>query len=407
MEIIKLVNECEQELVSEFKKVEEICLHNSSKVINAFRNNHIFETHLNHTTGYGYGDSGRDAIESVYSEIFGSEDALVRSGFVSGSHALTVALFALLRPGDTMLSVTGKPYDTLDSIIGFNGNKSSLMAFGVKYEQVDLIDNEFDYEGIEKALKAKKIKLVEIQRSKGYATRKSITIDRLEKVIRFIKSIDKDVIVMVDNCYCEFVSKKEPTEVGADLAVGSLIKNLGAGISLNGGYIVGRRDIIDLAGERLNVPGQGKEVGPLNQNRSILQGLYFAPSVVCSAVKTAILTSLVFEKLGYQVEPRYNDTRADIVELITFGSAEKLIKYVRGIQKGCAIDSDALVEPGDMPGYESQIIMASGSFVQGSSIELSCDAPIREPYVAFQQGGLTYEYGKLGLIKALEYLYKE
>lgn len=407
MEIIKLVNECEQELASEFKKVEDICLHNSSKVINAFRNNHIFETHLNHTTGYGYGDSGRDAIESVYSEIFGSEDALVRSGFVSGSHALTVALFALLRPGDTMLSVTGKPYDTLDSIIGFNGNKSSLMAFGVKYEQVDLIDNEFDYEGIEKALRAKKIKLVEIQRSKGYSTRKSITIDRLEKVIGFIKSIDKDVIVMVDNCYCEFVSKKEPTEVGADLAVGSLIKNLGAGIALNGGYIVGRRDIIELAGERLNVPGQGKEVGPLNQNRSILQGLYFAPSVVCSAVKTAILTSLVFEKLGYQVEPRYNDTRADIVELITFGSAEKLIKYVRGIQKGCAIDSDALVEPGDMPGYESQIIMASGSFVQGSSIELSCDAPIREPYVAFQQGGLTYEYGKLGLIKALEYLLKE
>ena len=407
MEIIKLVEDCEKELIHEFKKVEDICLHNSNKVINAFRNNHIFETHLNHTTGYGYGDSGRDAIESVYSEIFGCEDALVRSGFISGSHALTVAFFAVLRPGDTMLSITGKPYDTLDSVIGFNGNKSSLMSYGVKYEQVDLIDNEFDYEGIEKALRAKKIKLVEIQRSKGYSTRKSITIDKVEEVIKFIRNIDKDVVIMIDNCYCEFVSKKEPTEVGADLVVGSLIKNLGAGISLNGGYIVGRRDLVELAGERLNVPGQGKEVGPLNQNRSILQGLYFAPSVVASAVKTAILTSLVFEKLGYKVEPRYNEPRADIVELITFGSEEKLVEYVRGIQKGCAIDSDALVEPSEMPGYESKIVMASGSFVQGSSIELSCDAPIREPYVAFQQGGLTYEYGKLGLIRALQYLFKE
>ena len=407
METIKLINECEKELKEKFNEIDDICLYNSEKVINAFRNNHVYETHLNNATGYGYNDLGRDVIESVYAEIFKCEDALVRSGFISGTHALTVALFAVLRPGDTLLSVTGKPYDTLDNVIGISGdNKSSLKSFGIKYEQVDLIDNEFDYKGIEKALKSKKIKMVEIQRSKGYSVRKSITIDKLEKVINFIKSIDNDVIIMIDNCYCEFVSKKEPTEVGADMVVGSLIKNLGAGICLNGAYIVGRSDLVELAAERLNVPSQGKEVGPLNQNRSILQGLYFAPSVVSSAVKTATLTSLALEKLGYQVEPKFSEERADIVQSIIFNDKDKLINYVRGIQSGSAIDSDALVEPSDMPGYEDQIVMASGSFVQGSSIELSCDGPIRPPFVAYQQGGLTYEYGKLGVIKAIEYLNK-
>ena len=407
METIKLINECEKELKEKFNEIDDICLYNSEKVINAFRNNHVYETHLNNATGYGYNDLGRDVIESVYAEIFKCEDALVRSGFISGTHALTVALFAVLRPGDTLLSVTGKPYDTLDNVIGISGdNKSSLKSFGIKYEQVDLIDNEFDYKGIEKALKSKKIKMVEIQRSKGYSVRKSITIDKLEKVINFIKSIDNDVIIMIDNCYCEFVSKKEPTEVGADMVVGSLIKNLGAGICLNGAYIVGRSDLVELAAERLNVPSQGKEVGPLNQNRSILQGLYFAPSVVSSAVKTATLTSLALEKLGYQVEPKFSEERADIVQSIIFNDKDKLINYVRGIQSGSAIDSDALVEPSDMPGYDDQIVMASGSFVQGSSIELSCDGPIRPPFVAYQQGGLTYEYGKLGVIKAIEYLNK-
>ena len=407
METIKLINECEDELKDKFNEIDDICLYNIEKVINAFRNNHVYETHLNNATGYGYNDLGRDVIESIYSEIFKCEDALVRSGFISGTHALTVALFAVLRPGDTLLSVTGKPYDTLDNVIGISGdNKSSLKSFGIKYEQVDLIDNEFDYNGIEKALKSKKIKMIEIQRSKGYSVRKSITIEKLEKVIKFIKSIDSDVVIMIDNCYCEFVSKREPTEVGADMVVGSLIKNLGAGICLNGAYIVGRRDLVELAAERLNVPSQGKEVGPLNQNRSILQGLYFAPSVVSSAVKTATLTSLALEKLGYEVEPKYNEERADIVQSIIFNDKDKLIKYVRGIQSGSAIDSDALVEPSDMPGYDDQIVMASGSFVQGSSIELSCDGPIRVPYVAYQQGGLTYEYGKLGVIKAIEYLLK-
>ena len=408
METIKLINNCESELKDKFNEIDDVCLYNSEKVINAFRNNHVYETHLNNATGYGYNDLGRDVIESIYAEIFKCEDALVRSGFISGTHALTVALFAVLRPGDTLLSVTGKPYDTLDNVIGISGdNKSSLKSFGIKYEQVDLIDNEFDYESIEKVLKSKKIKMIEIQRSKGYSTRKSIAIDKLEKVIKFIKGIDNEVIIMIDNCYCEFVSKKEPTEVGADMVVGSLIKNLGAGICLNGAYIVGRSYLVELAAERLNVPSQGKEVGPLNQNRSILQGLYFAPSVVASAVKTAALTSLALEKLGYEVEPKYNDERADIVQSIIFNDKDKLIKYVRGIQSGSAIDSDALVEPSDMPGYDDQIVMASGSFVQGSSIELSCDGPIRPPFVAYQQGGLTYEYGKLGVIKAIDYLNKK
>ncbi len=407
METISLINECENELKDKYKEIEDICFYNSKKVLDAFRNNHVYETHFNCSTGYGYNDLGRDVIESIYADIFKCEDALVRSSFISGTHALTVALFACLRPNDIMLSITGKPYDTLDTVIGFNDNKSSLKAYGVKYEQVDLIDNEFDYDGIKKALTSKKIKLIEIQRSKGYSVRKSITIDKLEKVISFIKGIDKEVIIMIDNCYCEFVSKKEPTEVGADLVVGSLIKNLGAGISLNGAYIVGRKDLVELAADRLNVPGQGKEVGPLNQNRNILQGLYMAPSVVCSSVKVATLTSLALEKLGYKVEPRYNEPRADIVESIFFNDPEKLIKYVRGIQSGCAIDSDALVEPCDMPGYDSQIVMASGSFVQGSSIELSCDGPLRSPYIAYQQGSLTYDYGKLGVIKAIDYLMKE
>lgn len=408
MEITSLIDECEKELVDKFKEIDDICLNNSKKVIEAFRDNHVYETHFNCATGYGYNDLGRDTIESVYAQIFKAEDALVRSGFISGSHALTVALFAVLRPGDILLSITGKPYDTLDNVIGINSdNKSSLKSFGVKYEQIDLIDNEFDYEKIEKILKSKKIKMIEIQRSKGYSARKSITINKLEEVIKFIKNIDNDVIIMIDNCYCEFVSEKEPVEVGADMVVGSLIKNLGAGIAQNGAYIVGRKDLVELAAERLNVPGQGKEVGPLNQNRSILQGLYFAPSVVASSVKTAILTSLAMEKLGYEVEPRYNEDRADIVESIIFRDENKLINYVRGIQSGCAIDSDALVEPSDMPGYDSKIVMASGSFVQGSSIELSCDGPLREPFIAYQQGGLTYDYGKLGIIKAIEYLNKK
>jgi len=398
-----MIREKELEIKNELNKIDEICFYNSKKVLDAFKNNNLSEFHFNSTTGYGYNDLGREVIEKIYSDIFKSEDALVRSQFISGSHALTVTLFGLLRPNDTLLSITGLPYDTLHEVIGIKENKSSLKAFGINYEQIDLVDNDFNYDLIEKTLKEKKIKVIEIQRSKGYSTRKSITIEKLEKVIKFIKEIDKEVIIMIDNCYCEFVSTKEPIEVGADIAVGSLIKNLGAGITPNGAYVVGRKDLIELVSERLNLPGEGKEVGPtLGMNKQILQGLYMAPSVVASSLKTAILTSKVMSDLGYDVEPKYNEERADIVQSIIFGNREDLIRYIEGIQLGSAIDSNALPIPTDMPGYDDEIIMASGSFTQGSSIELSCDGPIREPFIAYQQGGLTYEYGKLGLQSAVD-----
>ena len=316
-------------------------------------------------------------------------------------------MFALLRPGDILLSITGKPYDTLDEVIGIVDNPSSLKSFNINYEQIDLIDNDFDYKQIEKVLKNKKIKVIEIQRSKGYSTRKSITIEKLEKVIKFIRNIDKEVIIMIDNCYCEFVATKEPIEIGADIAVGSLIKNLGGGIASNGAYVVGRKDLIKLVAERLTLPGEGKEVGPtLGVNKSLLQGLYFAPSVVASSLKTAILASRVLEHEGFQVEPKYDEIRADIVQNIIFGSEEKLVKFCQGIQSASAIDSYVLPIPWDMPGYQDKVVMAAGTFTQGSSIELSCDGPIREPYIAYLQGTLMYPYGKLAIIKALEYIKK-
>jgi len=399
------IEEQENLLYVEYSKIDDICMHNSRKVIEAFWKNNVSEIHFNSTTGYGYNDIGRDKIEEVYKDIFKAEEALVRSQFISGSHALTVALFALLRPGDTMLSITGLPYDTLHEVIGIKENHSSLKSYGIDYEQVDLVNDEFDYDDIKQILTSKNIKLIEIQRSKGYSTRKSITIDKLEKVIKFIRDIDKEVIIMVDNCYCEFVSKVEPIEIGADIIVGSLIKNLGAGIAPNGAYIVGKKEYVELAAERLTVPGEGKEVGPsLGINKQILQGLFMAPSVVASSLKTAILTSKVLESLGYNVEPKYNDIRADIVQNIIFNNENDLINYCIGIQSGSPIDASAKPTPWDMPGYDNKVIMASGSFTQGSSIEISCDGPIRPPYIAYQQGSLTYEYGKLALEKALEEL---
>ena len=401
------IKKAEEQIKDEFKKIEEIEEFNSFKVIQAMQKNNLSEIHFNQTTGYGYSDIGRDVIEQIYSDIFKSEAALVRSQFVSGSHALTVTLFALLRPNDTLLSITGLPYDTLHEVIGIKENKSSLKSFNINYDQIDLVNDDFNYDQIEKKLKENKIKVIEIQRSKGYSTRKSITIEKLEKVIKFIKNIDKDVIIMIDNCYCEFVTKKEPIELGADIVVGSLIKNLGGGIAPNGAYVVGRSDLIELVGERLTLPGEGKEVGPtLGINKSILQGLFLAPSVVSSSLKTAVLTAKVLEDMGYKVEPRWNDERADIVQNIIFEDREKLIKYVQGIQKGSPVDSNSLALPWDMPGYDDQVIMASGSFTQGSSIEFSCDGPIREPYIAYQQGALTYQYGKYGLLKAIEELEK-
>lgn len=397
------IKSAENKLINVFNNIDDVCFYNSQKVIKAFWQASISETDFNSTTGYGYGDVGRDKIEKVYSDIFETEAALVRNQFISGTHALSTAFFALLRPGDLLLSITGKPYDTLDSIIGFNDNQSSLKSFGIRYDQIDLKNNCFDYEAISKYLKLNKVKVIEIQRSIGYSTRSSIGIEDLDEVIRLVKGIDKDIIVMVDNCYCEFVGKLEPTQVGADICVGSLIKNLGGGIASNGAYIVGKKDLINLCSERLNVAGEASDVGPsLGANKMFLQGLYMAPSVVANALKTSVLAAYLLEEMGYSVNPRWNDERNDIVLAIKFNDKEKLINFVEGIQSGSAIDANVLPVASSMPGYDDEIIMASGSFTQGSSIEISCDGPLRKPYIAYLQGGLTYEYGKIALIKALE-----
>ena len=395
----------EKDIKKYLDKVDDVVYYNSQKVLNAFIKEEVSENDFNITTGYGYADNGRDKIERIYADIFECEDALVRNQFISGSHALTVCLFALLRPNDTLLSITGKPYDTLDEVIGIKENPSSLKAFNIDYEQIDLINDDFDYETINSKISNKFYKVIEIQRSKGYSQRKSLSIEKLEKVIKLIKEVSPKSIVMVDNCYCELVSTKEPTQVGADIVVGSLIKNLGGGIASNGAYIVGRKDLCSLAGERLNLPGEGKDVGPsLGANKDILKGLYFAPSVVGSALKTAILTSYLLEKKGYDVQPKYYDDRVDIVQCITFHNEKDMVKYVQSIQSMCAIDSNVIPEKSDIPGYSNKIIMASGSFTQGSSIELSCDGPIKPPYIVYQQGSLTNEYGKIAIINAISKL---
>ena len=404
-DILKLVEDSEKECINEFRKIDKICFNKTKSVLDAFHKYEVSEADFSSTTGYGYDDIGREKIEKIFSEVLGVEDAIVRNQFVSGSHALTVAFFALLRPGDTLLSISGTPYDTLHEVIGIKENKSSLKSFGINYLEIDLLNNDFDYDKIKEVITNNKIKVIEIQRSKGYSTRKSITIDKVKKVCKFIKDINKDIIIMVDNCYCEFVSDEEIGSCDIDIAVGSLIKNLGGGIAPNGAYVAGRKDLIELVGERLTLPGEGREVGPtLGINKSILQGIFLAPSVVASSLKTAILTANTLEKIGYNVEPKYNDERADIVENIIFNDKDKLIKYVQGIQKASPIDSKSIPIPWDMPGYDDQVIMASGSFTQGSSIEISCDGPIRSPYIAYQQGSLTYESGKLALITAISEL---
>ena len=403
MDLLNCAQQAEKnELKPIFEQIEANSFKNSQAVLNAFQKHQVSESCFNSTTGYGYGDVGRDAIEKIFADVLKAEKAVVRSQFISGSHALNVTFFALLRPGDLLLSITGKPYDTLDEVIGIKDNPSSLKSFNINYDQIDLIDDDFDYDKIRDYISNNKVKVIEIQRSKGYSTRKSLTIDKVKKVIELIKSINPEIIIMIDNCYCEFVEIQTPTEVGADIMVGSLIKNLGGGIAPNGAYVAGRADLIDLVGERLTLPGEGLEVGPtLGINKSILQGLFMAPSVVASSLKTAILASYLLEKLGYGVEPKYNDVRADIVQNIILGSKEALVNFCTGIQQASPIDSNAVVEAWDMPGYTDQVVMASGSFTSGSSIELSCDGPCREPYIAYLQGGLTYEYGKLGIISAI------
>jgi len=400
--LLELDKKARKELRKAYEEIDGTCEYNSIKVLEAFKDNKVSEIHFNSTTGYGYNDLGREVIEKVYAEVLGAEDALVRNQFISGSHALTVTLFALLRPNDILLSITGKPYDTLDEVIGIKENKSSLKSFNIDFMQIDLINNDFNYDEIKRVLKSKKIKVIEIQRSKGYSSRKSISIDSLEKVISFIRAIDKEVIIMVDNCYCELVSIKEPTEVGADIMVGSLIKNLGAGIAPNGAYIAGNKDLIELCAERLTLPGEGKEVGPtLGINKQILQGLFLAPKVVSEALKTALYASYMLEKLGHKVEPNYKEKRADIVQSIIFNDRNKLIKFCQGIQASSPIDAHVMPVPSPMPGYDDEVIMAAGSFIQGSSIETSCDGPLREPFIAYLQGSLTLEYGRLAVLKGI------
>ena len=409
-EIEELTKKVEKEIEPEINKIEEICEKNSIKVIEAFQKCNLQEMHLQTSTGYGIDEPGRNKIEEIYAQIFKAEDSLVRAQFISGTHALAITLSALLRPNDTMISITGAPYDTLQTVIGLgeNPSKSSLKSYGIKYEQIELINNEFNEKEIQERLSKKDVKLIEIQRSRGYSTRKSLNIEKIEKIIAKIREINKEVIIMVDNCYGEFVEEKEPIEVGADIAVGSLMKNLGAGIATSGAYIVGKQELVEMCAERLTAPGIGKEIGPsLNQNTSLLKGLFFAPQVVASSLKTAVFASKILEELGYNVEPKYNEKRADIVQTIHLGSKEKLIKFCQGIQKGSPIDSNVIPEPGDMGGYEDKVIMAAGTFTEGSTIELSCDGPIREPYIAYMQGGLTYEYGKYGILKAIEEMQKQ
>ena len=388
--VLELAKQAEEQVQKEFQEVDKLCEKNSLKILNAFQKYHVSDIHFNSTTGYGNSDIGRDTIEKVFAEVLHAEDSLVRTQIISGTHALTIALFAFLRPNDTLLSISGKPYDTLDEVIGIAENPSSLKAHLVNYEQIDLIDNDFDYEQIQNRVSKNNVKLIEIQRSRGYSLRESISIDRLEKVVQTIRKVNKDVIIMVDNCYGELVEEKEPLEVGADVIVGSLIKNLGGGIAPNGGYIAGKKELVELAAQRLTAPGLGKEVGPtLGINKQFLQGIYFAPHVVASSLKTAIFTSKLLENLGYELNPKYNQKRTDIVQTISFHDREKLIKFCQGIQMGSPIDSNSVPEPWDMPGYTDKVIMAAGAFTQGSSIELSCDGPIREPYIFARRAYLS------------------
>ena len=403
--IEKIAKEVEIEIKPIFEKIDENCLITSKKVLKAFQKNKVSTTDFNEVTGYGYYDAGREKLEKIYADIFGAEDAIVRPQIMSGTHALTIALFGLLKYGDTMLSISGEPYDTLKSVIGLTGNsQNSLIKHGIKYEQINLINNDFDYDRIIERVKKGNIKLIEIQRSRGYSQRKSLTIEKIQKIIGEIKKINSNIIIMVDNCYGEFVEEKEPVEVGADLFVSSLMKNLGAGIATSGGYVVGKKDIIHQVAECLTAPCVGKNMGAnFNQLLSYYKGIFLAPRTVASALKTMVFASRMLERFGFEgVSPKYNEKRADIIQTIELKTEEKLVKFCQGMQKGSPIEAYVTPVPDDMPGYTYKEIMAGGSFTPGSTIELSCDGPICEPFTAYMQGGLTYEYGKIGIMMAIE-----
>ena len=398
-----------QELSEQFARIDAIAEENSQRVLEAFQDHRVAEAYFSGTTGYGYDDQGRDKLDEIYAQIFGTEAALVRIQFVNGTHAITCALFGALKAGDVLLSAVGAPYDTMLGAIGVvDKGHGSLKDYGVEYRQVDLIDNKPDLEGMAKAAADPKVKVVLIQRSKGYATRASLSVVEIGEMIRVIKAANPNVSVIVDNCYGEFVETIEPTHVGADLVVGSLIKNPGGGLAPTGGYLAGRRDLVEGAAMRLTVPGIGGECGcTLGQNRLLYQGLFLAPHTVAQAVKTAGFAARVMELMGYEAEPKSTDIRHDIIQMIHMRQPEALKKFCKGIQMGAPVDSYVTPEPWDMPGYDSQVIMAAGAFVQGASIELSADAPMRPPYTVYLQGGLTFESGKLGILLAAQQLLEE
>lgn len=404
-EIFELSEGVMYDIKGRFEEIKKVREYNQYKVLKAMQNAHLSDNHFNWTTGYGYNDIGREKIEEIYSEVFGAEDALVRPIIVNGTHALTLCLQGIVRPGDEILSVTGKPYDTLEGVIGIREEKGSLKEFGVTYNQVDFLeDGNVDLEGIKEKINDK-TKLVMIQRSKGYSWRKSLTIADIKEVIDTVKSINKDLIVMVDNCYGEFIETKEPTDVGADIMAGSLIKNPGGGLALTGGYIAGRADLVELISYRLTSPGIGKECGlTFGTSRSVLQGFFMAPYVVSQAVMGAIFCARAFEKMGYDVLPKYDDVRSDIIQIVRLKDAKEVIAFCQGIQAAAPVDSYVKPEPWAMPGYDDEVIMAAGAFIQGSSIELSADAPIRPPYNVYFQGGLTFDHSKMGTLKAIQYM---
>ena len=403
---LKLVSEAEESIKEQFKHIENICEINQLRVMKAFADNRVSDSHFVATTGYGYDDLGRDTLDRVYADIMGAEDALVRHNFISGTHTISTALFAVLRPNDILVSITGKPYDTLEEVIGIQGEagNGSLKDFGVKYVQIDLKhDGTPDLEQIKFTLTHMNVKAITIQRSKGYGWRPTYSAKDIGALIEFVKEISPETICIVDNCYGEFVETEEPTAYGADLTAGSLIKNPGGGLAPTGGYIAGKQKYVELCAYRLTSVGIGKEAGAsLGFNRQMYQGLFMAPHVVSQALKAAVLCSAVFEKLGFEVDPKPNEIRHDIIQSIKFGDPDKVTAFCQGIQKGAPVDSFVTPEPWDMPGYSSQVIMAAGAFVQGASIELSADAPIKPPYIAYMQGGLTYESAKLGIMVAAD-----
>lgn len=408
-QVRQLGAQAQADIQEQFKRIDEIAELNTQKVLAAFQKFRVGESYFAGTTGYGYDDLGRDKLEEIYADIFGTEDALVRIGFVNGTHAISCALFGVLKPGDVLLSAVGAPYDTLLGVIGVTDKgPGSLKEWGVEYRQVDLVNDRPDLDGMAKAAADPRVKAVLIQRSRGYATRASLSVAEIGEMCRVIKAVNPKVSVLVDNCYGEFVEEMEPTQVGADLIVGSLIKNPGGGLAPTGGYIAGRHDLVEGAAMRLSCPGIGKECGStLGNNRLLYQGLFMAPHTVAQAVKTAVFAARMMELLGYDVEPASNQVRHDIIQMIHMRHPEPLKRFCCGIQMGAPVDSYVTPEPWDMPGYDNQVIMAAGAFIQGASIELSADAPMREPYTVYLQGGLTYESGKTGVLLAVEQLLKD